>query len=509
MSVSLNFPVPKSPPPPRKDSGDPRVARFRPHQRRPELHPQERWVLFWVALHLCFLPWALGAMPLWSQCVSLGLALVGFGFASRPREYTPAQTGGESLRVRPLQRLWRLPLFWIGLALLLYIAVQGLNPAWIYHANSSYWWIEPANPVRWLPSGMRVPFVTAGPWRALIVFASLWLTLCSVWIGFMRRQTFRLLFTVLVGNGVLLALFGLAQQLTQAKGIFWVVKSSSSSFVASFIYRNHAGAYLNILVALAVGLAWWHFARANRRLEKSSPAGVFTFGAVLIGVMALFTLSRGTAAILLTFSAITGAAFFWHQLRQPAQQRSRAVLLGLLVLLGGFLAVGMYSLKAENLWKRFSTLLVDPVASAKERTLAHSAAAEMFKARPVFGWGAGCFRFGFPEYVRKHPEIYYSGRITRTQRKLWEHAHNDLLEFPIEFGMVGSLLFLSGASWLAWRQVRTRVWSNPLAFPTVFGLGLTVVHAWGDFVFQNPAILLTWAVLSLASIRWAEVDTGS
>lgn len=479
------------------------VNRFRPRSHQLELHPQEKWVLAWVTLHLCFLPWALGTMHLWAQCTSFALAVIGFIAAALPRDYSEAQTSGEPVRVRPFQRLWRFPLFWIGLVALLYIALQGLNPAWLYRSNPSYWWIEQAQHLSWLPNGMDVPFTVGGPWRSLLVHASLWLTLCAVWIGFMRRLTFRLLFTFLVANGVLLALLGLAQQLTHAKGIFWLVPSSNISFVATFIYRNHAGAYLNLMLALAAGLAWWHYSRSNRRFEKSSPAGVFTFGAVIIGVMVLFTLSRGSAITLLGFALATGVAFFWSQFRQPVHQHNRLVTLGLLVLLGGFVGVGLYSLKAENIWHRFEDMLVDPVASARDRTEARAAATEMFAARPAFGWGAGCFRFGFPPYISRHPEVYYAGT---EQRKLWEHAHNDLLEYPIEFGIAGSVILAAGLGWLAWQLLRRRFWANPLALPTALGLALTVVHAYGDFVFQTPAILLTWAVVLLAIGRWAELD---
>lgn len=460
-------------------------------------------MLAWVTLHLCFLPWALGTMHLWSQCVSLGLAVVGFVVAARPRTYEAQQTSGAPVSARPLLRLWRFPLFWAGLLVLLYLAIQGFNPAWNYRSNASYWWLEPVAHLGWLPSGMDVPFATAGPWRALLVNASLWLTVCAVWIGFMRRLTFRLLFTFLVVNGVVLSLLGMAQQLTHATGVFWLVPVSSQSFVASFIYRNHAGAYLNLVLALGAGLAWWYYARGNRRMDKSSPAGVFTFTAIIVGLMVLFTFSRGAILLLLTFAVLAGVAFLWSQFRQPAHERSRAVIVGLLLLLVAFVGIGLYSLKAENVWKRFEGMIADPVASARDRTEAHAAASEMFAAEPVFGWGAGCFRFGFPLHLYRHPEIYYAGT---NQRKYWEHAHNDLLEFPIEYGIVGSLLLAAPLGWIGWALVRRRFWTNPLALLALLGCGLTLVHARMDFVFQNPAILITWAVVLLAAIRWAELD---
>lgn len=500
---SLNPPVRPLRPTQPKDQPGSLVERFRPGTKRPELHPLEKWTLGWVTLHLFFLPWALGTMHLWSQLTSLALAVTGFVVAARPRLYTEAQTSGDSVRVRPLQRLWRFPLFWLGLAVLAYITIQALNPAWIHKSNSSYWWIEARSNIAWLPGGMDVPFAGAGPWRAFVVFASLWLTLCTVWIGFMRRLTFRLLFMFLVANGAALALLGLAQQLTHANGIFWLVKVSSQSFVASFIYRNHAGAYLNLMLALAAGLAWWSYTRSNRRFEKSSPAGVFIFGGVVIGTMVLFTLSRGAALTMLGFVVLAGLAFVWSQFRQPAHQRSNLVITALLILMAGFIGVGLYSLKVENVWKRFQGMMVDPVASTYDRTEAHAAAIEMLAERPVLGWGAGCFRFGFPPYLYRHPSIYYSGM---ERRKLWEHAHNDLLQFPIEFGLAGAALFVGGIAWVFWRLCQHRFWNNPLSLPAILGTGMTLVHAWADFVFQNPAILVTWAVILLAAGRWTELD---
>jgi len=458
-----------------------------------------------VTIHLCFLPWALGTMHLWSQCTSLVLAVIGFVAAARPRLYTETNDAGDpvGVQVRPLQRLWRFPIFWIGLVALAYIALQGFNPAFRYRENTAYCWIEPLACVSWLPAGMDVPLAAAGPWRALIIHASLWLTLCTVWIGFMRRLSFRLLFSFLVANGVLLAFLGLAQLLTHASGIFWAVQSHSASFIASFIYRNHAGAYFNLILALAAGLAWWYFTHAQRHLEKSSPASVLTFCASILGVTVLFTLSRGSSITMAVFLLLTGTLFVWSLWHQPSDRRSSIALVGLVILLVGFIGVGLYSLNAKNVRKRFESMLTDPVASVADRSEAHAAAAEMLVARPLFGYGAGCFRYGFPEYVSKHPSIYYSGIANR---RFWEHAHNDLLEFPIEYGIVGSALFLAGLGWLGWRLVRWRCWSNPLALPLVLGVSLTICHAWGDFVFQNPAILITWAVLLLAVSRWCELE---
>lgn len=480
---------------------------FRAKSRRMDLHPLERLLLAISALHLCFLPWALGTMHVWSQAVSLGLAAAGFVVSLLPRTYSTDLTeASTSFTLRPVAQLVRFPLFWAGLVFLGYLVVQALNPSARFVQNAAYWWMEPVPSVAWLPSGMSVPFAQAGPWRALFVFGALWLFLCSVWLGLLRRQSLRLLFTIVVANAFLLAGLGIAQQLTGASKIFWSVASSNSSFVASFIYRNHAGAYLNLMLALAGGLAWWHFQRSERRLEKSSPAGLFAFFAVSIGVMVLFSYSRMSTVLLIAFVLCTGGAFFVQQWLRAEGPRNYAVLAGLVLVFGLLVGTGLVSLRVDKVWKRFEGVLIDPVANNRDRAQASNAAGEMFADRWALGWGGGCFRYGFPIYAAKRPEIYYSENYGLDRRKLWEHAHNDLLEFPIEYGVAGMSALLAGLGWLAWRLVRHRCWRNPLALLPALGAGLLLAHGAVDFVFQNPAVLFTWAFLLLAAGRWAELD---
>ncbi|MGA3007493.1 MAG: hypothetical protein ABSE59_06340, partial [Opitutaceae bacterium] len=49
-------------------------------------------------------------------------------------------------------------------------------------------------------------------------------------------------------------------------------------------------------------------------------------------------------------------------------------------------------------------------------------------------------------------------------------------------------------------------WRNAVSLSVVLGCALTLLHASFDFVFQNPAVLLTWSVLLVGAVRWAELD---
>jgi hypothetical protein len=465
----------------------------------PPFHPLEAALIGVTAAHLCFLPWALGSMHRWSQLASLGFSITGFVLSLLPR-------AGRASDYSPAGRLWKFPVFWAGLLFLLYIAVQGLNPSWRYQSNADSWWLEPVAHIAWLPSSVQAPFARSNPWSALAIFGSLWLLVCSVWTGLTRRRSYRLLFTVLVSNAFLLALLGVMQQLTEAKRIFWSYLPSNGNFVSSFIYRNHAGPYLNLMVALAVGLSLWHFNRSQRRHGKTNLAVAMflVFAAVFVGIMVIFSYSRASIGVLLAFTLCLASALavrrFWGQ---AGQSRRRQELILLFLALGGFFAVCFVSIRADKVWQRFASIAIDPINSTGFRSIGRQAAGDMLRDHWLYGWGAGCFRHGFPLYAQKYPLIYYSDQGTL---RYWEHVHDDLLEFPIEFGVVGLIPLLSAFGFYIWQLVRLRFWQNGVSFSLVVGCALVACNAWLDFVFQNPAVLLTWCVLFVAAVRWIELD---
>ena len=455
-----------------------------------------------TALHLCFLPWALGTMHAWSQLTSLGFAIVGFVLAALPRTGTEDFVEPPGAAPWPAARLLRFPVFWAGLALLGYIAVQGFNPAWRFISVDHEWWIEPIAHVSWLPSGVDAPFIRANPWRALTVDGSLWLLVCSVWAGFLRRKSYRALFFILASNAFFLALLGVLQKLSGTDRIFWSYLPSNASFVSSFIYPNHAGPYFNLMVALAAGLAWWHRQRARRHLENPGQAFFFMFLAVFTGLAVIASYSRMSVVLLLVLTVFAGGVFVLGRFRRSGRIHGRLAFLLLALALGGFVGTGLVVLRAAKVWERLADQVAHPVAFDRDRTLARQASRDMLCDRWLLGWGAGCFRYNFQDYVAKYPEIYYGANY----RQYWEHAHDDLLEFPVELGAAGMLPLAGILGYGVWQLGRRRFWRNAVSFCIVLGCALVLLHAWVDFVFQNPAVLLTWGVLLVGAARWPELE---
>lgn len=482
----------------------PSLDSFRGPAKRLAIHPLETALLWVIAAHLVFLPWALGAVRLWAQVISLLFSLASFLLALWPRRYTPDQTGTTNFRALPLPKLLKFPIFWIGLALLALITIQGLNPAWEYQTNGKVWWMRAIPHVTWLPHGVRVPFnppsglAQGGEWRMLIVYASAFLTVCAAWIGFTRRRTLQRLFVVLAVNGAALSIFGLAQRILGATKIFGFVDSPNPSFFSSFIYKNHAGAYLDIGVAIAVGLGAWYYVRGVRRLEKSSPAGVFAFLMTCIAVSVLVSYARGATLTMLAYLCLVVAAFVWYQWRLPASARRPIITIAMLVVFGFFLKTGLDALNSELAWDRLRQAISGSDVSVEARLIADHASFDMLGEHWGLGTGSGGFPFLFPVYQQHYPEIAH--------RQFWPHAHNDVLEIPIELGLPGMLLILASFAYWAVVLVRTYVWDNPLSASILAGCLALIGMAYGDFIFYCPAVLITWCALWPVCTRWTQLE---
>ncbi len=475
---------------------------FRAKTRRLNIHPLEMTALWIISAHLTLLPWALGGMRPWAQIPSVVLAAISFVVALLPRNYTEEHTGSNRFRLLMWPKLIRFPIFWIGLALLALVIGQALNPAWQYTTDGKVIWLTALPHQSGLPQGVSAPFEKWNQWRMVVIYGSAWLTVCALWVAFTRRRTVQIFLMALSFNGLLLAAFGIAQRLLGNGKIFWFFDSPNPSFFSSFIYKNHGGAYLDLTLAVTCGLGGWYYLRGLRRLEKSNPSGVLAFFATCIAVSVLTSYARGATVIMLVFMLVCIAAFVIHQLVIPSENRKPVVAIVLILIFGYFLKTGFEALRSKEAWDRLRQGVMREDLSLEMRERATAASLEMLQETWKTGVGAGAYRYVFPIYQHRHPELVSHG----SQRMFWEHAHNDVLQFPIELGIGGVILIVAAFGYWCVALARSYFWENPLSACVVFGLVLMVGYGWWDFPFQCPAILLTWCALWPTAAMWARFE---
>lgn len=486
------------------------------------MHPQERWFLAIVLLQLVVAPWVFGSMHEWSQIMGLGLGIMAFWLAVWPRTYdgdhaipfggpqpaagTPRSFNHDqatAYRISAWPRLIRFPLFWLGLMLLGYIGLQALNPSWVWTRNATSWWLVRVNDLEWLPTSIDAPFARFNLWRQFIIYATVWLTACALWIGVTRRKTLHVLLGVLAGNACILGLVGFVHKASGTTKLLWLREFPGAASFASFVYQNHAGAYFSLMSFVALGLGVWHFFEGRKRMARSTPAALWLIASLLLVFAVVFSLSRGAILSLSVFGLAALIAILILRFTTSTQSTVPAIV-PVMVAVGVLATVGWMVRQVDfsAVYFRFEQLSKlqanDP--SVLSRQLARESATDMLGDHWVRGVGAGGFRHLYPEYIKHKPMIYERGLY------FWEHAHNDWLEIPIELGLTGILILAAAAAWLCLTWLKGGGWRHPLVLMIALGAGQVMVHAVMDFPFQNPAILVTWGSLLVISLRWLELD---
>lgn len=513
--------VDPSSPLPRPEGPTP-LSVFRGDSRAPRpLHPLEQALLVVTALHFCFIAWTFGGMtrsPV-PEIISLGLAVVGFALALVNRHYTPEHAREGEFKLVMWPKLARFPIFWLGLALMLFMAVQGLNPSWKYAYANQSWRMVPIPHLSWLPTGMDTP-MTAGSdiriwevmnvWRMMIIYAAPWLTVCSLWVGITRRVTLLALLGVLAINGGLLALVGALQVAAPAAGppkILWFMPARSVNFAASFPYKNHAGAYFNLILATSVALACWHFTRGDRRSGRANPAPLYGLCAVLAGLIVLLSYARMATILMVVFLAIMLVAGGIWLARSGTDSGSRAVALVLGLMLLVFIGGGALFLDNGRAKERMEALVTtEHKLSIGDRLDAQKATWDMIQDKWLTGWGAGSFRYYFPVYQQHYPGIYNYPDGRRRENSRWEYAHNDYLQILAELGVVGGGIFVAGFGYWILKLLRHGAHRRPHLLILLLGLLLLMANSWTDLPLYCPAVLIAWCALWALAARWAEFE---
>ncbi|MBC8011352.1 MAG: O-antigen ligase family protein [Burkholderiales bacterium] len=305
-------------------------------------------------------------------------------------------------------------------------------------------------------------------------------------------------------NGAVLALIGILQKMTGAKAILWFIPSPAWYFHSTFVYKNHAGAYFNLILVLTLGLAIWHHIRSLRRLERSSPSPVFAFGVVIIAACVFMSGSRTAMLLLAGYLVVTLITYLiWRGQNRSAA--SNPAVSGLLALgAAAFIGGAAYFLNLDNSIEQIKLLTTESghKSAVEARVLARQATYDLFRDQPLTGWGAGSFRHAFPIHQKNYSEIFRAGNRTF----YWDHAHNDYVQALAELGIIGVLFPVLALLWVLLKFCRLGALANPAFLLLIVGFGLILAHSWVDFQLYNAAILTTFCAAWILTLRWAELE---
>jgi len=286
--------------------------------------------------------------------------------------------------------------------------------------------------------------------------------------------------------GFFLALFGLTQSFTSPTKVYWIRELNQSTAFGPFINRHHFAGYMELTIALPLGLLFAGAVDKEKRL-------IYIFIAGIMGVALVMTASRGgIISLVAEIVFLTIVTAIWRKHSERRRRRSsrlkriagRAGLAGAL-LIGLFL--GVLLLGGEFSINRF----IDSVNTDDPTTgRAHfwAVTVEIIKAHPYLGTGLGAFG------------VIYTRYDTRNGLFRLEQAHNDYLQVLSDAGIIGAVLALSFVVLLFYKalsRARSRDdFRRGVALAALSGCFAVLVHSFFDFTLHTTSNALLFLVLA-------------
>ncbi|MDQ8209168.1 O-antigen ligase family protein [Coraliomargarita sp. SDUM461003] len=482
-------------------------------------------------LTLAFTAWGLGGVEMWTLHVLLAGGLFTFICALAPwpsrQSESMQQTGGAPvkrflgaafnylLNVSAAKRLLRFPFFWLSFIFLLYLLIGACNPSAEIVRDERGWWVEamPATIALWLPTSVQSDYQPMNAWRVLVSFTASFSLVWGLWAGLTRRKTTLLVLWCLLLSGGGMAMVAILQHLTEAKEVLWTFSSSNENFWGSFFYRNQGAAYLNLVLVVAAFLFFYHAIKTRQHLRSGGPHFLCLFLFLVTAISVGSALSRGG----IVFGLVLCLAFAGLLVIYGVQAlfHSRSFLLGAFTF-AGLLAAGYGAflyIDLQAIEERFGDV-EQSLESGGHNTRAISTRAtwDMAQDRLRLGWGAGSFRYIFPMYQREYPDIYYAYYHSKSRkwfgRKSFRYAHNDLVQFVAEYGIVGTSLVFGGILLLLLQAFFSSRGQLFAVLILLAGAVQAFGHAFFDFIFNSPAYWMAFLGLLVAATKLLRLESA-
>ena len=298
--------------------------------------------------------------------------------------------------------------------------------------------------------------------------------------------------------GFVLAMFGLTQSLTSdGTRVYWFRQLTQSTAFGPFINRHHFAGYMELTIALPLGLLFSGSLETHKR-------PLYAFAALLMAVSLILTNSRGgmislCAEILfiivvagpgLSERSRSGGSAFLRSLLA----RAGAALVFAILLFFGAMAVGGAGV--------FSRLLGTVNAADPTTGRAHfwNVTLDVIQHHPLIGSGLGSFG------------VIYTRYDTGNGLYRLEQAHNDYLQILADAGIIGGLLGLAFLIMLfskgfARRQT-TDKFRRGVATGALAGCFAALVHSAFDFTLHTTSNALLFLVLAAMATLGRRVEEG-
>ncbi|MDX8380290.1 MAG: O-antigen ligase family protein [Gallionella sp.] len=342
------------------------------------------------------------------------------------------------------------------------------------------------------------------------------------------RRRMKWLAGVIVFSGLLQALIGIGLMATGTNVYLFFIEIAQPRAHGTFISPNQYAGYLELTLAMGIGLMiaklegrsavnWRQRLRGWLAVLLSNKV-VLRVAIIIMVVGLVASRSRGGNSAFFTSLLIIGVLTVLS-LKRKSGRIARATnlmhatiifIVSLIVLdvviIGGMVGVEKVVQRIEhtNLMTQAARIQRRAVQSdganplpltsyhveesVEERGQAVIPSLEIVRDFPWFGTGGGTFYFSFQSYR------------PMSVLQIYDHPHNDYVEFACDSGLVGFLLLAVLVLHSIWRSFcllldsRDQL-SQGMVFASLMGVTSLMIHATVDFNFQNPTNAMLFLIL--------------
>ena len=325
-----------------------------------------------------------------------------------------------------------------------------------------------------------------------------WLKSCAWAIAFFltlalahTRERARLIALVLVLSGLAQAVYGGLMHLSGTNlELFGTKIPHASQASGGFVNRNHLAGFLEITLALGIGLmvgslretgrrSWRQFWRDMAALLLSPRAPLRLF---LVAMVITLVMTRSRMGNTAFFSGLLIAGAVSLALSRHAT-RSTVILIASLIAIDIFIVGSWFGV--EKTMQRIEQTTVGDVEEREDPTMY---ALEIARDYTLFGAGPGTFHTAFTRYRGSDIQPFF------------DQAHNDYTQFFVETGalgaaLIGTLPLMALVLAVLTLSRRRDPLARGFAFAVVMGVSAIAIHSTVDFNLQIPANAFAFMVL--------------
>jgi len=319
------------------------------------------------------------------------------------------------------------------------------------------------SPMKFMPLSFN-PYLTI---HELIRTAAFFMVFFISSLIFRDREKLTRTMVILIVFGFCLAVFAIVQKATWNDKIYWLRElTAGGTPFGPFVNRNHFAGFIGMLIPLGLG-----FTLTREYREKLIFFGFLT---VIMAVSLFFSLSRGGIVSFFAGMALFGMLVVITRV----QTRKIWAIAGFLIIVAAYLAY----LGIDPVVDRFYQTDV----SKEQRIIVWQSTLTAFRDFWLTGSGLGTFI-----------DMFHLYSPAAVQQAIYDHAHNDYLEFMLETGAIGIALLLSFAGLLLYPFAKAdfRGKRGMIRIAVISSIFSMMIHSIFDFNLHILSNLLLFALV--------------